>query len=65
MEPKFDDTLNKENLFPKFGYLELILKSHNQPYNNKSMTMEQYLICLHRIVFGAQGNSNEEYVQKT
>ena len=51
MEPKFDDTLNKENLFPKFGYLELILKSHNQPYNNKSMTMEQYLICLHRIVF--------------
>lgn len=27
--------------------------------------MEQYLICLHRIVFGAQGNSNEEYVQKT
>ena len=65
MEPKFDDTLNKENLFPKFGYLELILKSHNQPYNNKSMTMEQYLICLHRIVFGAQGNSNKEYVQKT
>ena len=65
MEPKFDDTLNKENLFPKFGYLELILKSHNQPYNNKSMTMEQYLICLHRIVFGAQVNLNEEYVQKT
>lgn len=51
MEPKFDDALNKENLFAKFGYLELILKSHNQQYYKESMTMEQYLICLHRIVF--------------
>lgn len=65
MEPKFDDTLDNENLLSKFAYLESILKSHNQPYNKESINMKEYLICLHRIIFGLQGNSNKEYVETT
>ena len=65
MEPKLDETSNQNNLLTNFGFLETLLKSHNQPYNKNSMSLDEFFMNLHRIIFSYEDGSKKSYVEKT
>ena len=65
MEPKLDETSNQNNLLTNFGFLESLLKSHNQPYNKNSMSLDEFFMNLHRIIFRYEDGSKKSYVEKT
>ena len=64
MEPKLDETSNQNNLLTNFGFLESLLKSHNQPYNKNSMSLDEFFMNLHRIIFSYEDGSKKSYVEK-
>ena len=64
MEPKLDETSNQNNLLNNFGFLESLLKSHNQPYNKNSMSLDEFFMNLHRIIFSYEDGSKKSYVEK-
>ena len=65
MEPESVDNLNEENILSKYQYLESLLKSYSSTYDKKSISLNEYFIHLHRVVFRYQNKSNKSDVEMT
>ena len=65
MEPESVDNLNEENILSKYQYLESLLKSYSSTYDKKSISLNEYFIHLHRVVFKYQNKSNKSDVEMT
>jgi hypothetical protein len=61
MEPKEQE----KNLLTEYGYLESLLKHYSNPYDKKNLSLEEYFILLHRIIFKIQGTSKQSDVERT
>ena len=61
MEPKEQE----QNILIEYGYLESLLKHYSNPYDKKNLTLEEYFVLLHRIIFKIQDTSKKSDVERT
>ena len=61
MEPKEQE----QNILTKYGYLESLLKHYSNPYDKNNLSLKEYFILLHRIIFGIQDSSKKSDVERT
>lgn len=61
MEPKEQE----QNILTEYAYLESLLKHYSNPYDKNNLSLEEYLIILHRIIFKIQDTSKQSDVERT
>ena len=61
MEPKEQE----QNILTEYAYLESLLKHYSNPYDKKKLSLEEYFILLHRIIFKVQETSKQSDVERT
>ena len=61
MEPKEQE----QNILIEYRYLESLLKHYSNPYDKKNLTLEEYFVLLHRIIFKIQDTSKKSDVERT
>ena len=64
MESEFEYILRQENILDRYEYLESIMKHYHSPYKKESLTMNDCLISISRIITGLIGDSNPDDVKK-
>ena len=64
MESEFDYVLRQENILDRYEYLESIMKHYYLPYKKESLTMNDCLIDISRIITSLIGDSNSNDVIK-
>jgi len=65
MESNFDEALKQDNLLTRYPYLEYLLKYYSPSFDKKSLSMNEYLVILKRIIFPYKENSDVKLVNKT
>lgn len=62
METKSSDSIKQDNFLRNHPYLKSLLIYSNQPNPNTDISLQEYFMRLHRIIFGYSGNSDIEIV---
>ena len=61
MEPKEQE----QNILIEYGYLESLLKHYSNPYDKKNLSLKEFFILLHRIIFKIEDTSKKSDVERT
>ena len=61
MEPKEQE----QNILIEYGYLESLLKHYSNPYDKKNLSLKEFFILLHRIIFKIKETSKKSDVERT
>ena len=64
MESEFEYMLKQENILKRYKYLESIMKHYSRPYDKNSLSMNDCLIDITKIIHSLEKNSNENDVKK-
>ena len=65
MEPIDHKKEEEEHFFlKKFGYLDILKKYNILSIQNQNISMKDFIMKLHRIVFGCWDNSDKEMVKE-